>query len=466
MKRLLLALLLSTSAAAHAQSLSKALVVPTCASGRELEQAGPGLQQLTMDTQGRLCAAATNAGGANMVTPLMVNTFLVPAATLYGQNPFGSNWNTIAVRGSPSAIPGTLSNLTVHTQTAVTTGYYTFSFNVAGVQTPAQCSIGQGGPNLGTTTQCSDLVDTVAVHSGDIIAFSSIGSGAPSATGNVSLSGLFTSANGQEGLIGGATNNFMAQTGASYLGPSQLAALNGTELPASVVMPAAGVLDHLYISLGNVPAAGSAVQFTVFKNGAATGITVTCTNATGLRCSDLVDALSVAVGDTISLRICPSTTVGCPAGVAIGNVTMAFSLRWQPTVLHQAVLFANANGLSTSVSGIYSAIAASLSYNVDETLYRNIAPGTMTLGNLTVALCPDIASTPRSMTLRSNSIDQPPSVTLPAGSNACPTLRTGQDPDNTYQATAGQLLTLVTALTSAAGNSAANFKTSMTAVVP
>ena len=464
MKRLLLALLLSTSAAAHAQSLSKALVVPTCAQGRELEQVGPGLQQLTMDTQGRLCAAATNAGGTNMVTPLMVNTTVVGTTTLpTGQNPFSANWNAPNLRGSPSPIPGTVSSLTVHTLAQIVTGYYTFSFYVNGA-TLLQCSIGQGGPNLGTNQQCSDTVDTVDVYAGNIIAYQSIATGTPTASGNISLSSLFTSANGQESLIGSSTNNFISQTAITYIGPS--IHQQSTEPLAAAVMPTDGIVDHLYVSVPYTLPATASIQFTVFKNGVATSITATCSapNTAGL-CTDLTHSLSVAPRDTISLQICPSNAAGCAAGSLVGNVTMAFSLRWQPAVLHQAVLFGNT--VSNSATTNYLAVAGTQSATVstNETLVQNIAPATMTLGNLLAAQCPAISATvSRNVTLRSNSVSRAPTVTLPAGSTVCPTLDIEQDTTDTYQTSASELLSILTTVTGGGINPL--FRASMTATVP
>jgi hypothetical protein len=460
-KRLLLALLLSTTALAHAQGLSKALVVPTCTPGRELEETAPGLQQLTQDTQGRLCAAATNAGSVNMVTPLMVSAVGPPATAVFGQNPFGSNWNAATLRASPSPIPGTISNLTVSTQNVIAVGQYTFALWV-GASTALQCSVGQGGINLGTTQRCSDTTDTIDVYAGDLLAWQSTPVGTPTVTGQMSISALFTSANGQESLIGGATNNFMVTTAISYLGPSTLAAVTANELGASVVMPTAGILDYLYISLGSPVAINSSIQFTVFKNGIATGIVATCTNP-GLTCHDLTHALNVVAGDTISLQICPSNIAGCPAGVASGGPTMGFSLRWQPTVLHQAVLFNTANANSPATN--HTTMAAGGGWSTNETIYQNIVPATMTLGNLIAAQCPDVSATvPRVVTLRSNGASQAPSVTLPLGTEVCPTMSMAQDTTDTYEASAGELLNYLS--TASGGLTATNFKTSMTAIVP
>lgn len=473
MKRLLLALLLSTSAAAHAQSLSKALVVPTCTPGRELEQAGPGLQQLTQDTQGRLCAAATNAGSTNMVTPLMVNTSTPNNTTTTGQNPFGSNWNSMALRASPTPIPGTISNITAVSQNVIATGYWTFIFNVAGVSTPLRCSIGQGGTNLGTTTRCSDTTDTVDAYAGDLIGYQALPTGTPTTTGSLSLSALFTSLNGQESLIGNATNNFIPTTVIGFLGPSTLAVNNVTTTPAvaealaSAIMPADGILDHLYVSVPYALPATASVQFTVFKNGVATSITTTCSAPnTALQCTDLTHSLSVSVGDTISLEICASNVAGCPAGAVTGNVTMSYSLRWQPTVLHQAVLFNTLNGIGTLAQNYYLAVSSSVGTAVTESTYQNVAPANITLGNLLAAVCPGPGPQySKSFTLRSNGASQVPTVTIPIGSVACPTLTVEQDTVDTYDVPANALINYFM-LSTGTGATATNQKVSMTATVP
>jgi hypothetical protein len=466
-KRLLIALLLSTSAAAHAQSLSKALVVPTCAQGRELEQAGPGLQQLTMDTQGRLCAAATNAGSTNMVTPVMFNGQVAPATLAYA-GLFTGTWNAaLAFRQMPSPIPGTFSNFHVLSPTAVAVGQYTFGLVVNGVLTPLQCSIGQGGTNLGTTTQCSDNTDTFDVYANDFLAYGSVPAGTPTAlVGYMAISSLFTSANGQESLVGAVTGGFLGTGSISYLGPNSGTPVT-TDLAASVVIPTAGILDHLNVYItGNQPATGS-VQITVLKNGVPTGIVATCTNTSNLRCNDLTHALSVSAKDTISIQLCPSNIAGCPAGGnAQASTTLQYSMRWQPTVLHQALLLSIGvtNSPTTnylSVSGNYTAVSTS------PTALQNISPAAMTLGDLLVAQCaPTSAAVGRTSTLRANGVIQAPTVIIPTGGAVCPTMDIEQDTTDTYQASADDLLILGTVPIAGGGNTASPFKTSMTATVP
>jgi hypothetical protein len=465
-KRLLLALLLSTSAAAHAQSLSKALVVPICAPGRELEQAGPGLQQFTQDAQGRLCVAATNAGSTNMVTPVMLNG-VVPPATLAYSTIFAGSWNgALIYRQTPSPIPGTFSNFSVLSPTAIVAGQYTFGLFVNGVLTQLQCSVGQGGTNLGTTTQCSDNVDTVDVYANDLLAYQSAPANTPTAmVGYVSISVLFTSANGQESLVGAATNGFLSTTAINYLGPST-GVPQTTDLAGSVVMPTAGILDYLTVYISNNQPATGSQQLTVFKNGAPTNIVATCTNASNQRCSDLTHALSVAANDTISLQLCPSNVAGCQAGgTAAASSTLQYSLRWQPSVLHQALVFSNA--VSNSATTNYLAAAGNYSaVSTTPTLFQNITPAAMTLGDLTAAQCPAISATAaRTVTLRGNGVSQPPTVVLPAGATVCPTLDIEQDTTDTHDATAGELLNILTTA-GGGGQPAAPFKTSMTAVVP
>lgn len=478
MTRLLLALLLSTTALAHAQSLSKALVVPSC-QGQTLNYAETSLNQLMMDPQGRLCAAGGNAGSANMTTPLMVYANAGPSATAIQSLPLnGNSWGGITIRQTVMPIDGVVANLAVWVAVAVTTNYYTFSLNVNETSTALQCSIGQGGVNLGTTQQCSDTAHQVAVHPGDYVAIAtSFPGGTPSSSGTFAAAATtLTSTNGQESLVGALTNAQISATAIQYSGPGVFQP-QASDLLGSAIMPTSGKLDHLYATVNGALVAGSSVQFTVFKNGVPTSITTTCTSA-AITCTDLIDAITMAVGDTISVQTCPSGIAGCQAGTAIGARYGSFSLRFQPSTPNQAAVFGVPNPTVQPAPAVALRVGA-LSNPVNfaggvDTNYSNIAPPTpMTLGDLIVGQCPgpDVTGAggvTRTLTLRANSAYQSPTVALVGNSTApCPTLEVGQDTTHTYQSPASALLSMgMTMNTITNASTLGAFKYSMTATVP
>lgn len=113
------------------------------------------------------------------------------------------------------------------------------------------------------------------------------------------------------------------------------------------IMPVAGTLKNFYISCDAGPGAGITRTFWIAKNGTNTGMTVALTGSgTGVSISsgtDLVDTVSFAVGDLLSLH----TT-------ATGTTTSTGTTRWcldANTAANQSMVLATAgNSLSTTAT--------------------------------------------------------------------------------------------------------------------
>lgn len=99
-------------------------------------------------------------------------------------------------------------------------------------------------------------------------------------------------------------------------------AWNATELNSRSVVPIAGTLKNLYIRLGAAPTAGKSFAFTVEKNGSDSTITCTVSDA-NTSCNDTTHTLSLAAGDTISIKSVPSGTPTAPTTMQIGVVFSA-----------------------------------------------------------------------------------------------------------------------------------------------
>jgi hypothetical protein len=88
----------------------------------------------------------------------------------------------------------------------------------------------------------------------------------------------------------------------------------------SVVMPFAGVLDHLYVYSVTPPGAGETIDITVMINGAPSALTVQLAGAAQTAGSDLVNAVAVAAGDLVVIRYVSSLNAaqaGCVASVRL-----------------------------------------------------------------------------------------------------------------------------------------------------
>lgn len=474
MKWLLAGLLSCTALVAEAQSLSKALVVPSCGT-----PAPPGspLSNFTMNTSGRLCSLG-GGGGANMTTPILWYDGAPNATITTWSGFFGQVWtNGATVRMMPSPIQGVLANLVVQTS-LITTNYLNIGLYINGTLSPLQCSVGQpGGVNPGTTTTCSDPIDQVHVNPGDLLQLqSSVPGGAANQPTFAAIGMTLTSENGQESLIGGGTAGPIATAAISYTGLNQNN-ISTTDALASSVMPTSGVLDHLYLRQNVAEAGAASKQYTIFKNGVATGIVALCTGGAVL-CTDLTHAIAVAPTDTISLQICPGGVAGCPGASTAASAYTNFSLRFSPSTPNQTVLFNVPAVLPQAVvaaryMGVNGATSGQAGSDVNSQNAAPILATHMTLGNLTVAQCPGPDTTgaggvTRSFTLRANGVNQSPTVAILGNSAApCPALEIVRDTTDTYQATTGTLLNLVTTLDTITNASAlAELKTSMTATVP
>jgi hypothetical protein len=410
-----------------------------------------------------------------MITPIMgLNVGTSPTATATNYIfPYGGGWSTTLLsKQLIMPVAGTLSGLEVLVPTAVASNFYTFSLVVNGaVASAVQCSVGQGGTNLGTTTACNDPADTVTVNAGDLVSVQSAvpGGTATALAGSTTVSFNFTSTVGQESLVAGANSASGTLTQYWNLGP-----INGpqtTDALASSVMPTAGTLDWLNAAVGGAPGAGKQFQFTVMKNGVATAIVAGdathCGGASSLTCSDLTHSVAVVAGDTISIQTAPTGTPSASASVA--------SLRFVPTTLNQAILIAAPGSFPTGTltSNHFIPVAGPTTNATAENTTQNIAPVLathMTLGGLYVAQCPGPDTTAstvtRAFTLRSGAASQSPTVTT-TGNTACPTLTAQQDTTHTYAASSAALLDLLTAVNTTTNAAAlTELKISMTVTVP
>jgi hypothetical protein len=124
-----------------------------------------------------------------------------------------------------------------------------------------------------------------------------------------------------------------------------------------------------------------------------------------------------------------------------------------------------------SVANNFLAATGNLGAGTQENITQIVAPVNMTVGGLFATQCPGPgAAVTRSVTLRSNSATPSgaPTVTVPSGAAACPTLSPApQDNTHTFSVPSGALLdelTLLNTVTGAAG--VTDFKTGLWGTVP
>ncbi len=367
-------------------------------------------------------------------------------ATIAATNSWGA---TAATVGNVWPAAGTFANLEVYFPTAPGAGASTKSYDIGmaknGTKQTLVCNI------LETAQTCADSSHSFTAAAGDLITWfvcPSNGSGctagvAPTTqAAAVQISATFTSTANQEGfLIGGGGSPSVVNGTANYMGFGGNFSPNATENIVSIVMPAAGTIDQLYVNPSASPSPGT-MAFVVFLNGAAApaacspGTTcLGCTVSAAAQCTDVTHSFTVARGDTVSIQSTPASSATSRAYV--------FGVRWVPTTTNQAILTASAATVPATTGTKFMGYNGTVVAQATETVEWSVVPfvsANMTVGNLTVALSPAPGGvTTRAIALRAGAAgaasqaSQNPSCTVTSAATTC-------TDTSTYAATSGQAL--------------------------
>ena len=288
----------------------------------------------------------------NMVTPILsagqVTTGPSAVAASYGPviggNTAANLFNGTAFsRSQPIMDSGTLSHLYVNFPSgAGAAGTYQIIITHNGAiptVSPLNCTI----PNSGTS--CSDVTDSLSVTAGDtagiavcpgavFVAGVCTAAGTETANAVVQIGMLFTSTTGNHSFLAGFSSLSMSTSAENWIGLS--GGLNNWQATndniISQVIPAAGVIDKLYVILTTAPGSGSWV-FNLTHNGVdqSFSCSIISTNKT---CEDASSTLSVSAGDTVSLNATPSSSP-TSAGVTL------WGMRWTPATFGRSLILSS-----------------------------------------------------------------------------------------------------------------------------
>lgn len=413
------------------------------------------------------------SGGSAITTPILsLGSQSAPSTSAVNFAPLvngaANGLSASSNREQPVAIAGNISNLFASFPSGIGAGNWSVALTLNGTITTLTCQIS------GTT--CADTTHSVAVVAGNTVGFVTCPgtiSGttctpgtAPTSNVNIQVSAAFVGTNNNESFVGG-------QSGPASTSVFNYATLQGftltlttTEVNVSNIIPVAGVLDQFYVSLSTASGPAKSWTFTVMQNGAAS--TVACNAANTTTCTDLVDSITIAANDTISIQICPGTVaVGVCTSLTPATGALHWGMRWKPTTPGQSLLLmADQVTMPQTAATGFSYINGVGSSGLTEVNNQNIGPLSFTIKNMSVAFstAPGAAQS-RTFTLRTGTGGSQTNSALTCNVTNSTTITACQDSTHSASATSGLFLNWQNAET---GTPAAvtNFKISAVATVP
>ena len=304
--------------------------------------------------------------------------------TLAGGNAFTA---TVSTARAPMPMGGTISNLRVKTNPALTTGSYKIELMVGGVADASFTATVSAG-----SSTASDTTHTVNVTSSDLVEWRITPTGTPDALTGMAISAVFESNVARSApLFCGHTTG----TGAYFIPPGSVS-VTTTESFATGVMAVAGDISYMRVKLTTAPGAGNTRRFTLRKNGADTTLTLdiadTATEGT------FASTVSFSAGDDVTVSA--STVAGTPASSFAG-----IGLTWNPTTNGYFPLMGVANSAfattGTRYFGVHGMVPGN---NTTELNAVNVAPVDMTVDMLyaEISTAPTGATKTRAFTLRTD----------------------------------------------------------------
>ena len=197
---------------------------------------------------------------------------------------------------------------------------------------------------ISDTAKISALdTDEVAVAAGDLVSISATGSGTPTDPGAVYWTCEFIPDTDGETIL-------LSNTKGQSLTANYFITLIGgkdpdaTEFDAQTLFPTPGTLKKFYVELSAAPGAGKSRIFTINKNGVATGIVVTISDAATTGNSAALTS-AVAAGDSFSIS---HTVSGSPAASIV-----SFGIAFLPDTQGEFMTCATTDNPTSSIQVEY-----------------------------------------------------------------------------------------------------------------
>lgn len=146
------------------------------------------------------------------------------------------------------------------------------------------------------------------------------------------------------------------------------------------VVSAAGVFKKLFVQITNSPGTGKSRTFTLMKNGAATGLTVTISGNSQVAASDTTNTVSVSPGDYVSLR----QTI---SGSVLTSCVAEWSIQFDSTTDNEVmILGCSTNDVGLSGSAEYNCPMTGQNWTTDNQDPRQYCPISGTIKSMYIKL--------------------------------------------------------------------------------
>lgn len=184
------------------------------------------------------------------------------------------------------------------------------------------------------------------------------------------------------------------------------------ESQGSCIMPSAGTFSNFYVSLSGASGTGSR-QFTLFVNGADPGSSLDATITNGTAANDTTHTVTVAAGDTISIRQITSGTLNST------KVYWGYQFQAAVNTKEQPILYFSASGLQAGFNGVSFSPIQGDNLSSDETENGQTMPTGGSLSKLRVSLSSS-PSTNEIITIRKRGTGNTAlTCTVSSGSTTC-----------------------------------------------
>lgn len=335
----------------------------------------------------------------------------------------GASWNaTETTRRQIVPHDMTIDNLrvtvTVAPGAAASGKKYDIVLMVNGSPSALTCTI------LETATSAQDLTNHVRVSAGDAISLRFTPTGTPTAPGTSRWS-MIQEAQGVYGVMQSTTSP-PSTASTNYLVPYGRAIFGSTDALAGIIIPTAGVLRNLRFYASTAPGAGKSWAITVMKNNSAQALTCTIAD-TNTTASDLSNSVTVAAGDTISIKVVTTSTPGANP--------IAIAMSFDPDIDGESfVTYSDVAGVkpSTSATNFQSSNESGDAWNATETNVQGRWPAlTVKAIYARTSVSPGVSPKAYAFTMRQNAANSAAAVTVndasstPGGTSARQNQTTG-----------------------------------------